>query len=318
MSRDIKFSLNTTEAYHTDQLNTLGWELTMCNALYPKGTPLRRILARDHSYGHLLHEYLGRFIPIKNIKKILEIGGGYGYLMKDFLDYNDAAAFETSMLDISPVLLEKQKEILKGFPVVFRNENFLETNGAYLSEFDLVILNENLGDFPTLVNVSRELLQMHGEADDPSLQKMFYFFRKYDLDRTLPEIFHFNLGALQVLEKLCVSGVPYIFLGEHSCEAALPAIPRLHACALSTGMPERISLKGHDEYTIKFSYLQKVAETFGYEYLRGPFADFVPLAITEELRFTLASHGCGRDDGEMICQFVEDLFKYEYLILIRK
>ena len=84
MNEEMKYSLNTTKAYHTDQLNTLGWELTVCNALYPEKTPIRRVLARDDSYGHLLYEYLNQFIPMKNVKKIIEIGGGYGYLMKDF------------------------------------------------------------------------------------------------------------------------------------------------------------------------------------------------------------------------------------------
>jgi len=314
----MKHSLNSTKAYHTDRLNTLGWELTVCNALYPEKTPIRKILAQDNSYGYLLYEYLSRFIPMKSIKKILEIGGGYGYLMKDFLLCANNDTLEVSMLDISPYLLEKQKETLREFAVVFKNEDFLDTDSAYLSTFDLAILNENLGDFPTLININRELFECSREAYDPDLQKMFHFFKKYDLDRTLPEIFHFNLGALQALEKLCISRVPYIFLGEHSCEASAPVTPRLHIDIRSTGIPERISLKGHDEYTIKFSYLQKIAEMLGYECFRGPFADFIPLAITEELRFTLASHGCGRDDGEMICQFVEDLYKYEYFILITK
>lgn len=254
---------------------------------------------------------------MKRVKKILEIGGGYGYLMKDFLQCVNNDGLEISMLDISPYLLEKQKETLTKFPVVFNNEDFLETDSAYLSTFDLVILNENLGDFPTLININREVFQASYEAHDLDLQKMFIFFEKYNLDRTfLPEIFHFNLGALQAVEKLCMTGVPYVFLGEHSCEAFAPAWSRLYIDIQSTGVPEKICLKGHDEYTIKFSYLQKIAETLGYECLRGPFADFIPLAITEKLRFTLASHGYDSDDGEVICQFVEDLFKYEYLILI--
>jgi len=78
---------------------------------------------------------------MKRVKKILEIGGGYGYLMKDFLQCVNNDGLEISMLDISPYLLEKQKETLTKFPVVFNNEDFLETDSAYLSTFDLVILN---------------------------------------------------------------------------------------------------------------------------------------------------------------------------------
>ena len=82
------YTLNSTKAYHVNQLNTLGWELTVCNALYPEGTPVRKLLSRNGSFGHLLYDYLSQFIPMENVSQVLEIGGGYGYLMRDFLDRN--------------------------------------------------------------------------------------------------------------------------------------------------------------------------------------------------------------------------------------
>lgn len=117
------------------------------------------------------------------------------------------------------------------------------------------------------------------------------------------------------MEKLCASGIPHIFLGEHSCEAVVPEALRLPIHIESAGTPEKISLKGHDEYSIQFSYLQKVAEAFGYACVRGPFADFIPFKITEKLRSIMVSQGRSSDDDEIICQFIEDLYKYEYLIL---
>jgi hypothetical protein len=311
---EMKYYLNNTKAYHVNQLNTLGWELTICNALYPEKTPIRKVLARNDSYGHLLYEYLNRLIPMKNIKKIIEIGGGYGYLMKDFLDFN--ISLEPSMLDIATYLLQKQKETLRGCSVSYRNEDFLETDPAILREFDLAILNENLGDFPTLVNLDQEIFQLSFKAANNDLKKAIYFFEEYKLDRPMSEMFHFNLGALQALEKLCSSGIPYIFLGEHSCEAEVPEALRLPVRVESTGTPEKISLKGHDEYSIQFSYLQKVAEAFDYTCVRGPFADFIPFTITEDLRSVMVSQGRFSDDDEIICQFIEDLYKYEYLILV--
>jgi hypothetical protein len=309
----MQYSLNTTKVYHTNQLNTLGWELTVCNALYPEKTPIRRILAQDDSYGHLLYGYLNRFIPMNNVKKTIEIGGGYGYLMKDFLDCN--RSLEPSMLDISPYLLWQQKETLKGYHVAYRKEDFLETDAAFLKKFDLAILNENLGDFPTLLNLNQEIFQLSIGAVEHDLGKAIHYFERYQLERPPSETFHFNLGALQALEKLCISGIPHIFLGEHSCEAKAPEGLRLPIHIESTGMPEKISLKGHDEYSIQFSYLQKVAEALGYSCVRGPFADFISFTITEELRSIMVSQGRFSDDGEMICQFIEDLYKYEYLIL---
>jgi hypothetical protein len=251
---------------------------------------------------------------MNNVKKAIEIGGGYGYLMKDFLDHN--RSLEPYMLDISPFLLQKQKETLGEHCVAYKEEDFLETDTAFLRVFDMAILNENLGDFPTLINLNQEIFQLSSGTASQDLEQAIYFFEQYKLGRPQSETFHFNLGALQALEKLCTTGIPYIFLGEHSCEAAVPDNLLLAVHIESTGVPEKISLKGHDEYSIKFSYLQKVAEAFSYICVRGPFADFIPFTITEELKAIMASRGRFSDNDEIICQFLEDLYKYEYLVLI--
>jgi len=82
------YILNSTKSYHTGSLQSLGWELTICNALHPEGTPLRKLLTRDESFGKLLYDFLCKFIPIESVTRVLEVGGGYGYLMKDFLEKN--------------------------------------------------------------------------------------------------------------------------------------------------------------------------------------------------------------------------------------
>jgi hypothetical protein len=127
-----------------------------------------------------------------------------------------------------------------------------------------------------------------------------------------------NIGAIEALEKLCVAGIPYIYIGEHSCEASVSGELRSIIRIESTGNPERISLAGHDEYTIKFSYLEKVGAFYGYTAIRGPFADFIPVTLTDEARYALMYGGHYSDEAEMISQFVEDLYKYEYLILIKQ
>ncbi|MFH0974919.1 MAG: SAM-dependent methyltransferase [Spirochaetota bacterium] len=311
----MDYYLNTTIAYHTEKLNTLGWELTVCNSLQPENTPLRKILFNNQSYGNLLYEFLSQFIPLKEIKKVIEIGGGYGYLMKDFLDRN---SFEACMVDISNALLEKQKETLRSHTVSFRNEDFLETEPDFLKKFDLAILNENLGDFPTLVNLNCELFNSDFKTGDPDLIETRRLFKSYILKKPESDKFNFNLGALKIIEKLCASGIPYIFCGEHSCEAAVPDNIPFPIYMESKGIPEKISLMGHDEYTIKLSYLQKVAEAFGYSCRRGPFADYIPFELTDKLIYIMKLKGSQSDEAELICQFIEDLYKYEYLLLIRK
>jgi hypothetical protein len=311
-----RYSLNSTKAYHVNRLSTLGWELTVCNALYPAGTALRKVVQRSDSFGHLLYDYLAGFVSMEKVTRVIEIGGGYGYLMKDFLDRK--GELEPCMLDLSPLLLEKQKETLKGHEVCYREEDFLETEPATLEGFDLAILNENLGDFPTLLNISADILGSSSVAGDACLERVAALFERYGLGIPAEERFHFNLGAIEALEKLCAAWIPCIYVGEHSCEAAAPADLRRFLRIESRGSPERISLMGHDEYTIQFSHLEKVARAFGYKVIRGPFADFVVLNVTDELKRTLASGGRFRDEDEAVCQFVEDLFKYEYLILLRQ
>jgi hypothetical protein len=311
----MDYTINSTKEYHTGQLNTLGWELTVCNALYPAQTPLRKILSNNNSFGHLLYDYLSNLIPVKNIKKIIEIGGGYGHLMKDFLDRDNT--LQPYMMDISPFLLQKQKETLGQYDVSYREEDFLETDPSILAGFDLAIMNENLGDFPTLTNLNHIMFQSSAEITDSTLLTVFRLFERYNFEWPDGETFNLNIGAIQALERLCASGIPYIYLSEHSCEAEVPEALRSTVHIKSTGDPERISLMGHDEYSIRFSHLQQIAHTFNYTSIRGPFADFLSFDVTDELRFIMASQGRFSDDGEMICQFVEDLYKYEYLILIK-
>lgn len=311
----MSFTMNSTKEYHINRLNSLGWELTICNALYPEKTPLRMMLSRNDSYGHILYDYLSLFIPMENIRKVIEIGGGYGYLMKDFLDRNKS--LEPCMVDISHFLLGKQKETLGQQKVFYRQEDFLETDPATLAGFDLAILNENLGDFPTITNLTHEIFQSSFEIADPTLKRALNLFKNYNLNQPKHEVFNLNIGAIEALEKLCRSGIPYIYLSEHSCEAVVPGSLRSFIKVESTGNPERISLMGHDEYSIKFSYLQQVAHVCNYKSIRGCFADFITFDMTEKLRFALSSGGNYSDEDEIICQFVEDLYKYEYLILIR-
>jgi len=313
---DHSYVLNSTKAYHEGQLNTLGWELTVCNALYPEGTPLRKLLVRNESFGRLLYGYLSKFVPMSNVSRVLEVGGGYGYLMKDFLEKH--CSLKACMLDISAVLLGKQMETLKGYSVDFREEDFLESQIGDLSGFDLAIMNENLGDFPSLINLSTEIFNGQVDENDPVLKWVKELFEKYDLGQPQGETFNLNIGAIEAVEKLCSAKIPYFYIGEHSCEDFVPEGLRSVIHVESTGNPERISLAGHDEYTIKFSYLEKVGAFHGYTAIRGPFADFIPVTLTDEARYALIYGGHYSDEAEMISQFVEDLYKYEYLILIKQ
>lgn len=309
-------SLNTTNEYHSQDLKTLGWELTVCNALFPTDSPCRKILKSDDSYGCLLYFYLSCFLPMRLIKIVIEVGGGYGRLMRDFLRLRPD--FKATMLDISPVLLEEQRKFIPSDAVNYVLGDFLDAELSFLSAFDLAILNENLGDFPTAVNVDSGILTSGASQLDPLLLKIRELFSLYDFPMPSGESFNFNLGAVSAVEKLCSASVPYIFLAEHSCESEAPEHLAKYLDIRPSGNPERIALKGHDEYTIKFSHLARVAHHYNYHAIRGQMADYVEPLTPDRLKTIMRSNFSANDEHEIIRQFIYDLYKYEYLILIRK
>ncbi len=307
------YYLNKTDHYHKHGIQTLGWELTVCNALYPPNSVCRTVLKSNASFGVHLFNFLKRFIAFPQLKNILEVGGGMGYLMKDFLALS--SNLQATMLDISPLLLEKQKETLSGLSVLFREADFLHVPVSELRAFDFIILNENLGDFPTLVAD-----RGHSRHSDPETlrwaNKVDDYEEEFSLNFSAGE--NINIGALSVVEKLCGARIPYIYLSEHSCESSHHnhAFPCLNFQA--TGNPEKITLKGHNEFTVKFSYLQKIAEQFHYRVVRGQYIDILYLDLNDKVQTALRSPNPINDEQEVIQHFVYDLYKYEYMVLINE
>ena len=310
----MKYFINSTAEYHQHDLNSLGWELTVCNSLEPLNSPCRKILSSPYSYGRHLCNFLKTIISFDEIHAVLEIGGGMGYLMRDFLNLNPR--MKAKMIDISPYLLDKQKEALHSFDVTFELADILTVPSTSLPCFDFVIMNENLGDLPTLVAGQKNGNDTERDIDRIP-EKLEYFNKKYNLPLGLNENEHINIGAIEIVEKLCLAGARYIYVSEHSCEAAIPNELKPYLAIQPSGIPEMISLKGHKEFTIKFSYLQKIAEVLNYDTRRGPFADFLPLNFSDKVKTALRLKTPFNDEQEIIRQFVYDLYKYEYLILMK-
>ena len=311
----MDYSINNTTQYHVSDRVNLGWELTVCNALFPPESPCRSVLKRKDSYGSLLFDYLDSRASLSGMRAIIEIGGGYGYLMRDFLERN--AAFRATMLDISPRLLARQRETLSGYDVSYIEGDFHEISEDFLRRFEVAIMNETLGDFPSLVGLQQDLFFLSMTDLDEPLRRARHYFERYDFPHPEAPSFHFNIGAMQAVEKLCAASVAVIFLGEHSCEASVPESFKRVAAVSAPGYPERIRLAGHDEYTIKFSNLEAVGGAFGYRVIRGPFADFLEIDFTDKLRSILSAPSAAGDYHEIISHFVSDLFQYEYLILTK-
>lgn len=171
---------------------------------------------------------------------------------------------------------------------------------------------------PTLVAMAED---QAGDQNIPNenihhhIQRLSHFSHQYDLP--LDNDKNINIGAMEIVEKLCLAGIQYIYLSEHSCEATVPDEMKPYLAFQSAGYPEMISLKGHQEYTVKFSYLQKIAKMLNYKTNRGAFADFLTLQMNDKTKTALRMVTPMNDEQEIIRQFVYDLYKYEYLILIK-
>ncbi len=305
--------LSTTADYHKHGLDSLAWEVTVSVMLESPQSPCRNVLRKGDTFGNLLYDFLGTVIPLDRVRRIAEIGGGYGHLMRDFL--RRGRKREATMIDLSPFLLRQQQETLRDFDVRFVLGDFLELNDSDLSNLDLVILNEVIGDLPAACEVPRNALLDVPDSGDALLSEVRRIYRSYGIAPPVADRFTVNLGAIQALEKLCLARIPYLYLSEHSCEARIPdELKGLLEVAVAEN-PERIRLHGHDEYTIRFSDLEKVASSFGYTSRRGQYIDFIEPVIEGMVAFVLCLGSSKIDRYEIIGQFIEDLVKYEYLIL---
>ena len=308
-----RYFLNTTDEYHRNELDSLGWEVTLSVMLEDEESPCRRVIKKPDSFGNLLYDFLSTVLPMDGISRVIEIGGGYGYLMRDFLQRNEK--LRATMVDISPFLLAAQQKTLQGFDVQFKMEDLLAMEAGALSGFDLAVLNEVVGDLPTACNVPKRMLGEGTDLRDAALQEVRRICHCYGISPAGGKHFTMNLGAIQATEKLCSAQIPYIFISEHSCQARVPdALARLIELE-PTGEPERIRLRGHSEYTIRFSDLEKVAASFGYAWRRGQYLDFIEPVIEGEVPFILCLDSSKVARFEIIRQFIEDLVKYEYLVL---
>jgi hypothetical protein len=278
-------------------------------------SPCRRVIRKSDSFGNLLYDFLSTAMPMDSIRRLVEVGGGYGHVMRDFLDRNSTLL--ATMIDISPFLLSQQRETLREFDVQFLQEDFFETDCSVLADIDLAVLNEVIGDFPTACDIPCNALLEDSDPEDNLLSEVRRICSSYGITPPAKECFTLNLGAIQAIEKLCAARIPYIYVSEHSCEARVSKELTGLIELKTTGFPERIRLRGHDEYTIRFSDLERVAASFGYSSRRGQYLDFIEPVIEGEVPFILCLDSSKVDRYEIIRQFIEDLVKYEYLILSR-
>lgn len=311
----MPYFLNRTENYHRKEIRTLGWELTVCNTLEFERGPARQIIAENSTYGKQLGDYIFSVVDESSCGSVLEIGGGYGFLMRDLLLRNPA--MKATMIDISPTLLQKQKQTLEKFNVRFIESDFFEVDKSELRRHELVVLNEITGDFPTACNLTKNAIDSAPDLEEHPLAAVKRYLEEGLLEIPDCEPFNVNIGAMEAVEILCSLSIPHIFVSEHSCEADVKDEMRPFLKLFPGRNPEEIKLAGHSEYSLCFSNLELIGRRYGYKMRRGNYTDFIKVDFSPKLRYILTSNS-QKDEHEIVRQFIHDLYKYEYLLFIRK
>ena len=248
---------------------------------------------------------------------MVEVGGGTGSLMAAFLDV--VPLTELTLVDLSPFFSARQRGALadRGAFRFVTSDAVAYFRGAE-QLVDLVISNENIGDFPTVTGIRRSelesALRSGGDAGSP-LGQVAEVVRRYDLDLgDAPEMFHFNLGAVRYLEALAPVA-RRVFLSEHSCDPVLPEPYAFLPLPAGDGYPREIPLKGHSEYTIHFGHLAQVAEALGYRVRRGHLAELVGLRFDPGLQAMARVASTTSETAELVHEFCEHVAEYQWMVL---
>lgn len=311
---------DTSSFYAGGEDPSLLWELTVCQSLASVASAYQAALVRPAPYGALLARFLAPRVGLAPGWSVLEIGGGYGTLMAAFL--GEVSAREATLVDVSPYFGGEQRRALAGFSGCrFVTGDAAEVLAGLPGRVDLAVCNEVLGDLPTVTGISREelLAALADGSAAGALGEVAEAVRRYGLDLSdAPESFAFNLGAVKLLERLAPVA-RCVFLSEHGCDTVVPEpwgdflVP-----TPGDGYPRRIPLKGHDEYSIRFGHLARVAEVLGYRVERLHLAQVVGLRSDDGIRSMARARTTATETAEVVAELCEHIADYQCLVLVKR
>ncbi len=324
--------LNLTSDYYTGAHPSLLWEMTICQSLGDGTGTFAKALERPEAYGTLIAEFLSReaSLPLK-CGEIIEIGGGYGTLMAALLKVLKPR--QITMVDISPTLLQKQQKHLTQYPISFHCEDIFSWLPTLKRPVDILILNEIIGDFPTITEISRGCLQaclLKPQTEPKSARlpsalsnrELLYeaarLVSTYNLNLDdLPETFNLNYGALLFIEHLAKTKVARAFISEHGCDTILPYPFSLYPLIQPAGNlnPRRIQLKDHNEYNIRFDHLKQVATALNFKVKRFHLMDLLKVRFDDEINYLLTSKRAINEEQEILLEFYEHIAEYQGILL---
>jgi len=299
-------ALHDTRRYHRNHPIDLLTEFTVCESLGHACSPTLRALGMKRTYGALLGDRLVEKGLLREGARLCEIGGGYGSLMRGLLESHGDRVRQVVMVDLSRSLIGTQRRALGPWKdrVMFILGDALEVLPA-ISGADLFLVNEMIGDLPVWTGLDPKRLP----ADAAALVK------RYGLDVPEEGPFHFNLGAIRLVEALCRKGCP-AFVSEHASDPIMPPEMPFLARGLETGgWPREIRLAAHSEYTIRFSHLEQVARSLGRRVETGSLLGLIGFSGVEKARFIFNARACSTDEQALTYEFLDHAREYRWLII---
>jgi hypothetical protein len=298
--------LHDTRSYHLNHPIDLMTEFTVCESLGSPGSPTLRALGMPKSYGAVLGERLRDRGLFGKGCRICEIGGGYGSLMRGLLEAHRDDVDRVVMVDLSRALIGIQRRALEPWQdrVSFVLGDALELLPA-ISGVDLFLVNEMIGDLPVWTGLDPKNLPAEARS----------VIRRYRLAVPKAGPFHFNIGAIRLVEAVCRKGVP-AFLSEHSSDPVIPrTMPFLVKGLATDGWPREIRLTAHSEYTIRFSHLEQVARALGRKVETGSLLELIGYTQAEKARFIFNARACATDEQALVFEFLDHVREYRWLII---
>jgi hypothetical protein len=299
-------SLHDTRHYHLHHPVDLMTEFTICESLGNPGSPYLRALGIVKTYGAILGDRLREKGILRRGCRLCEIGGGYGSLMRGLLEAHGDLVERVVMLDLSRVLLGRQQRALNPWKdrVSCVLGDALEVLPA-ICAVDLFLINEMIGDLPVWTELDPKRLPPEAAA----------LIDRYRLGIPQDGLFHFNIGAIRLVEAICRKGLP-AFLSEHSCDPVIPRdMPFLVKGLATSGWPREIRLTAHSEYTIRFSHLEQVARAWGRKVETGSLLEFIGYANVEKSRFIFNARACSTDEQALLFEFLDHVREYRWIII---
>lgn len=298
--------LRDTRDYHLHHPVDLMTEFTVCESLGYSGSPYLRALGMENTYGAILGNRLREKGLLREGSRICEIGGGYGSLMRGLLEVHGNLVQRVVMVDLSRVLLERQQRILEPWKdrVSCVLGDALDVLPV-ISGVDLFLVNEMIGDLPVWTDLQPGKLPRAAAA----------VIDRYRLDIPEEGPFHFNIGAIQLVEAIGRKGIP-TFISEHSCDPIIPREMPFLVKGLDTGgRPREIRLTAHSEYTIRFSHLEQVARILGMRAETGSLLDFIGYTNVEKARFIFNARASATDEQALVLEFLDHAREYRWMII---